>query len=817
MKRFLSLLLAFALALSLCMLPAGAAYSDAKDIQYQEAIDVVSALNLVNGYTDGSFKPKTQLNRGQAAKLITNLLLTPEVAATISPASAPFPDVPKDHVFASYISYCASKGIINGYEDGLFRPGSPLSAAAFMKMLLGALGYSTVIEGYTGANWSVNVFKTAMGIGLDEDMTTSLRAEGTVTREEACLMMLNTLRADLVDYTEGGSVVLDGITVSTQTVAKARRWGTSDTNDGGIDLKDGYIQFAEEYFTSLQRREITDDFGRPSVRWSLKSREIGTYEDIPGASYTDDVKMSKIYTDLGMSAEDAHADIYLNGVLLSGSGKAFAVSKSNETKLSAAALTGGKVGRGTLTDVYRDSSTNDVTICIRSVYAGKISNVYAASSSRPAYIKLTTFADGRPDNWTASGNANEFDATGFRTSQYVLYTFSDETLSIGEVRAAESGEGDLKRYVTGESMTLGDSTYKYSREVCFDTSDIPNGESGLSNGNGYRVYFDTLGNIIYVEQSSFKETKYAYVLGIHGNYDFQENEVRLLLTNGNKVAYTTTRDYTGTISDGDFITYSVESDGKVKLTRPSEQEYFSSSEFRIVNKQLNGIKIGGKTILGDSTTIFLVEDSDGAYKVYRGIRNVPNLTGASATILASGTTAKFVVTTGGKTETLKSDVVFIAAASASALTIDGDNRYYTYNAVVGGRLAEVNLNDKLTINDGVSRLTAGQKAEPGNWNRNVLFNDYHLDRDQIITVADFDPGSNLTLQQYTGVKRVGGSEVKLGGYTFSFAGGAIIYEIDTDGEFTKVDADSISSDDDFIAFVLFKSGEITHLFVQQTH
>ena len=117
----------------------------------------------------------------------------------------------------------------------------------------------------------------------------------------------------------------------------------------------------------------------------------------------------------------------------------------------------------------------------------------------------------------------------------------------------------------------------------------------------------------------------------------------------------------------------------------------------------------------------------------------------------------------------------------------------------------------------MSRLTAGQKAEPGNWNRNVLFNDYHLDRDQIITVADFDPGSNLTLQQYTGIKRVGGSEVKLGGYTFSFAGGAIIYEIDTDGEFTKVDADSISSDDDFIAFVLFKSGEITHLFVQQTH
>ena len=37
-----------------------------------------------------------------------------------------------------------------------------------MKMLLGALGYDSSVEGYTGPNWSVAVIKQAVGIGLDD-------------------------------------------------------------------------------------------------------------------------------------------------------------------------------------------------------------------------------------------------------------------------------------------------------------------------------------------------------------------------------------------------------------------------------------------------------------------------------------------------------------------------------------------------------------------------------------------------------------------------------------------------------------------------
>ena len=141
MKKFLSLVLALVMAMSLVTVSAGAAdFTDKSSISYKEAVDVVSTIGIVDGYTDGSFNPTATLTRGAAAKIICNLLLGPTNAAALSADTAPYSDVPVNHVFSGYISYCANKGIISGYADGTFRPAGTLTGYAFMKMQLGALG-----------------------------------------------------------------------------------------------------------------------------------------------------------------------------------------------------------------------------------------------------------------------------------------------------------------------------------------------------------------------------------------------------------------------------------------------------------------------------------------------------------------------------------------------------------------------------------------------------------------------------------------------------------------------------------------------------
>ena len=99
MKKFLSLVLALVMTMSLVTVSAGAKdFTDSTKIQYTEAVDVMSAVKVIDGYTDGSF-----------------------------------------------------------------RPANTLTGYAFMKMLLGALGYDADQEHYTGANWSINVAQAGHG------------------------------------------------------------------------------------------------------------------------------------------------------------------------------------------------------------------------------------------------------------------------------------------------------------------------------------------------------------------------------------------------------------------------------------------------------------------------------------------------------------------------------------------------------------------------------------------------------------------------------------------------------------------------------
>ena len=211
MKKFLSLVLSLVMALSLVTVSAGAAdFEDDGDITYQEAVNVIAGIGVVDGYSDGTFNPDGVLTRGAAAKIICNLILGPTTADALSADSAPFRDVPTINTFAGYITYCSQQGIINGYSDGTFRPTGTLSGNAFMKMLLGALGYDSSIEGYTGANWTVNVIKQAVGIGLDDGNDEFVGSQA-VTREEAALYAYNMLQATMVEYDSSNTIIVGDV------------------------------------------------------------------------------------------------------------------------------------------------------------------------------------------------------------------------------------------------------------------------------------------------------------------------------------------------------------------------------------------------------------------------------------------------------------------------------------------------------------------------------------------------------------------------------------------------------------------------------
>ena len=849
MKKFLSLVLALVMTMSLVTVSAGAKdFSDDDSITYQEAVDVISEIGVVDGYTGGDFKPTDVLTRGAAAKIICNLILGPTTASALSASSAPFKDVPVSNTFAGYITYCAQEKIINGYSDGTFRPTATLSGNAFMKMLLGALGYDSAVEGYTGPNWSVAVIKQAAGIGLD-DGNDEFVGSKAVTREEAALYAFNMLQATMVEYDAKTSVDINGATV---TIAgdKAKEIENTSRTDGYID-DDNKMQFAERYFTDLRlTTDTTDDFGRPANTWRFKGVEVGTFAKTADATYTADVKLGQIYSDLGMSDKDEAAPVFVDGVEASESAK---VSKGNDLKVSELKFTNSpvakcNVGNGTLVEAYLDEDTNDVTIVAINTYVAEVNKVVAETNSKDAYITLSELA---AENGATSGlRANdEFETTGFENDQIVLFTYANN--EIQSVKAAESAEGTLTRKVSGKSINLGETKYDFSKMYSVD-----GGESSLGIDSEYVVYLDANGYAIYVEETEYNIADYAYLRALQGSsVAFASDKAALITYDGKMKTVDTKEDYTN-----DFAGYGSElqigdpkseivlvketSKGEYRLKdldtkNPSIAKAEDSFELRNgvarINLTATGVAGNGTQgtdyIYADSKTVFVVgtydsgvgEDwKDATYRAYTGINNAPTIVddndstaatnaigmsyycrnnGVATIVYLSVDEADYKVTGGNN------DVIFFAFESGSKKIEDSDNEYYTYNAVVDGKIVEgVKVDASVKINNRTSN---------GSFSSNVVFTGADYD-DGVITGLDSLSNSGTV----TGINKVNNENVVLGygsgsESTYVVADDAKIFFIDDDGTITEGAVSNIRrSDEDVVTYVL-EDGQISYLFVQQ--
>ena len=849
MKKFLSLVLALVMTMSLVTVSAGAKdFSDDGSITYKEAVDVISGIGVVDGYSGGDFKPTEVLTRGAAAKIICNLILGPTTASALSASSAPFKDVPVSNTFAGYITYCAQEKIINGYSDGTFRPTATLSGNAFMKMLLGALGYDSAVEGYTGPNWSVAVIKQAAGIGLD-DGNDEFVGSKAVTRQEAALYAFNMLQTTMVEYDAKTSVDINGATV---TIAgdKAKEVENTSRTDGYID-DDNKMQFAERYFTDLRlTTDTTDDFGRPANTWRFKGVEVGTFAKTADATYTADVKLGQIYSDLGMSDKDEAAPVFVDGVEASESAK---VSKGNDLKVSELKFTNSpaancNVGNGTLVEAYLDEDTNDVTIVAINTYVAEVNKVVAKTNSKDAYITLSELA---AENGATSGlRANdEFETTGFENDQIVLFTYANN--EIQSVKAAESAEGTLTRKVSGKSINLGETKYDFSKMYSVD-----GGESSLGIDSEYVVYLDANGYAIYVEETEYNIADYAYLRALQGSsVAFASDKAALITYDGKMKTVDTKEDYTNDFAgygselqignaNSEIVLVKETSNGEYRLKdldtkNPSIAKAEDSFELRNgvarINLTATGVAGNGTQgtdyIYADSKTVFVVgtydsgvgEDwKDATYRAYTGINNAPTIVddndssaatnaigmsyycrnnGVATIVYLSVDEADYKVTGGNN------DVIFFAFESGSKKIEDSDNEYYTYNAVVDGKIVEgVKVDASVKINNRTSN---------GSFSSNVVFTGADYD-DGVITGLDSLSNSGTV----TGINKVNNENVVLGygsgsESTYVVADDAKIFFIDDDGTITEGAVSNIRrSDEDVVTYVL-EDGQISYLFVQQ--
>ena len=804
MKKFLSLVLALVMTMSLVTVSAGAKdFTDNSKINYEEAVEVMSTLGVVGGYTDGSFNPQGTLTRGAAAKIICNLILGTTTADALTADAAPYKDVPTSHTFAPYIAYCAKEGIISGYADGTFRPANTLTGYAFMKMLLGALGLQADKEGYTGPNWSISVAKRALSkdVALDNGLKGEFNGAKAATREEACLYALNMLKAGTFSYPNDNTVIVGNVSVSTS--AKAEQ-----------DKKTPYY---ETVFKNLHANSTSDAFGRPATRWDYKGVKIGTYAKTPDLTYVGSQKINDIYADLNMSTKDTTANLYVNGVSFdtAKNGKdaaTFTVSKANDTKLDKLGGTADKIGNGTLIEVYRNDDNNHVDVIAMSVYAGKITDVKDATSKKDAYVVVDT------DSTIADFN-DEYETEAFAEDDVVAFTYAD-----GEIQTMykmESVSGELTKKVIDKSLTLGDTTYKYGKEKTFNGTS----EAGLTNKSSYDVYVDANGFALYIEETGANVSDYALLLKINGDATnwINGNRAKLVFADGSVKTVDTDKDYSKTYDADDLpllVRVKTNSDGEYKLSG----SYESKGVPALQNKKLTA---AGKTVNTDSKTIFVINKNGetAKFNVYTGIKNAPEIVDAAKTaetyVYSKGGVAKVVYITGVATTNSSKDITFIAGKSASKLNAATDTAaYYVYNAVVKGEVTSVMIMAKADENGNVQ--SDAQINNPGALS-NVIWFSTTSDSDDIIYKASTKSTKGVDVYSADGVKKVSADEVIVGtmvngvkgdGANMSMASDVKVYTINNDGDIEAISASAIKTNSEASVIYTVEDGEITNLFIQ---
>ncbi|MFR3290272.1 MAG: S-layer homology domain-containing protein [Lachnospiraceae bacterium] len=102
---------------------------------YNNAVSTLTRAGILDGYEDGSFRPNASITRAEFTKIAVSFFKHAGGAS-----ANPFNDVPDSAWYAEFVKAAAELGLIDGYEDGTFRPNAPITRAEACTIVNRTLG-----------------------------------------------------------------------------------------------------------------------------------------------------------------------------------------------------------------------------------------------------------------------------------------------------------------------------------------------------------------------------------------------------------------------------------------------------------------------------------------------------------------------------------------------------------------------------------------------------------------------------------------------------------------------------------------------------
>lgn len=155
-------------------------------------------VGVINGMTEHTFEPQSNLTRGQAAVILYRIVGEPEVQELST-----FTDVPEDQYYAKAIAWAQDMEIINGMGNNTFQPESNMTREQLVTILYRAFEAATKRNRTPRfedtdkiSDWAVDAFKWAVENEIIQGGTMEgkeglwLNPQGNATRAEASKIFL---------------------------------------------------------------------------------------------------------------------------------------------------------------------------------------------------------------------------------------------------------------------------------------------------------------------------------------------------------------------------------------------------------------------------------------------------------------------------------------------------------------------------------------------------------------------------------------------------------------------------------------------------
>lgn len=189
LKRYGAILIILSMLIILTVVPYSTTY--AEDSMYYT--NIMTALGIYDSedYMDNLTE---KITREELASILSIFY---GIKDKDYPANVDFLDVPV-YWASGHILTMVNNGILNGYEDGLFRPEANVTAVELMKILVSMTGYKVIADinggypdGYVYAANRIGLFK---GVEITD-------SEAPVSKEVFTKMLYNAINADLYEQT----------------------------------------------------------------------------------------------------------------------------------------------------------------------------------------------------------------------------------------------------------------------------------------------------------------------------------------------------------------------------------------------------------------------------------------------------------------------------------------------------------------------------------------------------------------------------------------------------------------------------------------